>query len=88
MPPPQRALHKHARLSVAARITHGCSLDRTRLQPQSHTVAAPITYGCSARHLRLQVQFTRHKDAHLLVSAHPIFRDSAYIMGNTNEPSR
>ena len=34
------------------------------------------------------VQFTRHKDAHLLVSAHPIFRDSAYIMGNTNEPSR
>ena len=29
------------------------------------------------------VQFTRHKDAHLLVSAHPIFRDSAYIMGNT-----
>ena len=22
------------------------------------------------------------------VSAHPIFRDSAYVMGNTNEPSR
>ena len=34
------------------------------------------------------VQFQRHGDAHLLVSAHPIFKDSSFIMGNTNEPSK
>ena len=34
------------------------------------------------------VQFTRAQGVHLLVSAHPLFRHSAYIMGNANEPPR
>ena len=34
------------------------------------------------------VQFTRAKHEHLLVSAHPIFRHSAFIMGNVNEPPK
>ena len=33
------------------------------------------------------VQFSRRQD-HLLVNAHPIFRHSAFIMGNVNEPCR
>ena len=34
------------------------------------------------------VQFTRRAKGHLLVSAHPLFRHSAYMMGNVNEPPR
>ena len=34
------------------------------------------------------VQFTRAQHEHLLVSAHPIFRNSAFIMGNVNEPPK
>mmetsp|Transcript_8405 Transcript_8405/g.14142 ORF Transcript_8405/g.14142 Transcript_8405/m.14142 type:complete len:908 (+) Transcript_8405:46-2769(+) len=34
------------------------------------------------------VQFTRKADQHLLVNAHPLFRNSAFIMGNANEPPR
>ena len=38
------------------------------------------------------VQFSRPQSdgppLHLLVSAHPVFRNSAYIMGNVNEPPR
>ncbi|KAL1514681.1 hypothetical protein AB1Y20_003769 [Prymnesium parvum] len=34
------------------------------------------------------VQFTRRQQVHVLVSAHPIFRHSAFIMGNSNEPPR
>lgn len=34
------------------------------------------------------VQFCRGSGVHLLVSAHPIFRHSAFIMGNANEPPR
>lgn len=34
------------------------------------------------------VQFTRRAKEHLLVNAHPLFRNSAFIMGNANEPVR
>jgi hypothetical protein len=34
------------------------------------------------------VQFTRRAKEHLLVNAHPLFRNSAFIMGNANEPFR
>jgi len=34
------------------------------------------------------VQFTRRAREHLLVNAHPMFRNSAFIMGNANEPFR
>ena len=34
------------------------------------------------------VQFSRASDIHLLVSAHPLFRHSAFIMGCANEPPR
>ena len=34
------------------------------------------------------VQFTRARGIHLLVSAHPLFRHSAFIMGNANEPPK
>lgn len=34
------------------------------------------------------VQFTRANGVHLLVSAHPFFRHSAFIMGNANEPPK
>ena len=34
------------------------------------------------------VQFSRDSSTHLLVSAHPLFRNSAFIMGNVNEPPK
>ena len=34
------------------------------------------------------VQFSRDQHTHLLVSAHPLFRNTAFIMGNVNEPPR
>ena len=34
------------------------------------------------------VQFMRKAQAHLIVNAHPMFRNSAFMMGNANEPFR
>ena len=34
------------------------------------------------------VQFCRAQGVHLLVSAHPLFRNSVSIMGNANEPPK